>query len=110
RWEAPGQGLVKEKTMTRSSVLSGMLAVLLACGGCASMAGPAGPGNTLDRIKASKTVTLGYRESSTPFSFAGPDGKPLGYSIDFCDRVVTDLRRDLQLPDLAVKWVPVTVE
>ena len=99
--------------MTRSTILSGVLLALLTCSGCASMAGtatPAAPASTLDRIKASKTVTFGYRQSSAPFSFVGPDGKAIGYSIDLCNRVAADLRRDLQLPDLGVKWVPVTVE
>jgi glutamate/aspartate transport system substrate-binding protein len=62
------------------------------------------------RIKATKTVTFGYRDSSVPFSFMGTDQKPAGYSVDLCNRVADDLKRDLQMPDLAVKWAPVTVE
>jgi ABC-type amino acid transport substrate-binding protein len=87
-----------------------VLVALLTSSGCASMQAPAGPGGTLERIKAAKAVTFGYRESSVPFSFVGTDGKPAGYSVDICNRVAADLRRDLQLPDLSVKWVPVTVE
>jgi glutamate/aspartate transport system substrate-binding protein len=96
----------------RTHALVGLLATLLACGGCAST--PAGQGSaaggTLDRIKATKTINLGYRDSSVPFSFMGPDQKPTGYSIDLCTRVADDLKRDLQVPDLAVKWTLVTVE
>jgi len=96
----------------RAYALVGLLAILLAAGGCASM--PAGQGgaagSTLDRIKATKTINLGYRDSSVPFSFMGPDQKPTGYSVDLCNRVADDLKRDLQLPDLAVKWTMVTVE
>jgi ABC-type amino acid transport substrate-binding protein len=80
---------------------------LIGCTGCASS--EALSGGTLDRIKASKTVTFGYRQSSVPFSFARED-KPAGYSVDLCNRVAADLKRDLQLPDLDVKWVAVTVE
>jgi len=65
---------------------------------------------TLDRIKATKTLNLGYRDSSVPFSFVGQDQKPSGYSVDLCTRVADDLKRDLGLPDLAVKWTLVTVE
>jgi glutamate/aspartate transport system substrate-binding protein len=93
--------------------LVGMLVVLIAAGGCAStQGGQAGPGTTatLDRIKATKTVTFGYRDSSVPFSFMGSDQKPAGYSVDLCNRVADDLKRDLQMPDLAVKWALVTVE
>src|SRR4029450_3888558 len=95
------------------SPLCGLLPILLASSGCAStQGGQAGPGTgaTLDRIKATKTVTFGYRDSSVPFSFMGPDQKPAGYSVDLCNRVADDLKRDLQMPDLAVKWALVTVE
>ena len=33
---------------------------------------------TLDKIKDSGTIHLGYRETSRPFSFVGSDGKPAG--------------------------------
>jgi len=44
---------------------------------------------TLKKIKDSGTITIGYREQSVPFSFRGNDGKPSGYSIDLCQRIVT---------------------
>ena len=34
------------------------------------------PQSTLDKIKATKTISLGYRESSFPFSHIGEDKKP----------------------------------
>ncbi len=77
--------------------------------GCASM-GPGTPSSTLEKIKATKTIALGYRDSSVPFSYAGPTKEPMGYSVDLCTRVVEDLRRELKLPDLQPKWVPVSVE
>ena len=99
--------------MTMRAVI-GMLAVLLAAAGCASTSTGGGSGaaasGTLDRIKATKTLNLGYRDSSVPFSFVGTDQKPTGYSVELCQRVADDLKRDLQMPDLAVKWTPVTVE
>jgi glutamate/aspartate transport system substrate-binding protein len=76
------------------------------------LAGPV-PGaeldGTLKKIKATNTITLGYRGSSAPFSFEGDDGKPAGYSVDLCTRVVADIGRELALPALQVKWVKVTV-
>jgi len=98
--------------MTMRSVI-GMLVVLLATAGCASTSTGGGTGaasGTLDRIKATKTLNLGYRDSSVPFSFVGTDQKPTGYSVELCQRVADDLKRDLQIPDLAVKWTLVTVE
>jgi len=100
--------------MTMRTVI-GMLVVLLATAGCASTSTGGGTGTgaasgTLDRIRATKTLNLGYRDSSVPFSFVGTDQKPTGYSVELCQRVADDLKRDLQMPDLAVKWTLVTVE
>ena len=96
--------------MTRSPALSTILVALLLSAGCASTGGAGGGTGTLDRIRASKSITLGYRQSSVPFSSVGPDGKPVGYSIDLCTQVASDIGRELQIPDLAMKWVPVSVE
>ena len=65
---------------------------------------------TLKKIKDTKTLVMGYRESSPPFSFIGPDQKPAGYSVDLCIRIATAVQRDLGLADLQIKWVPVTVD
>lgn len=96
--------------MTRSSVRSTLLVALLLSAGCASMSATDGGKGTLDRIKASKSIALGYRQSSVPFSAVGADGKPVGYSIDLCTQVAKDIGRDLGIADLAIKWVPVSVE
>jgi ABC-type amino acid transport substrate-binding protein len=77
------------------------------------LAAPAGAQDlqgTLKKIKDSGTITIGYREQSLPFSFKGDDGKPTGYSIDLCQRIVTGVQQQLKLSKLDVKWVPVTPE
>jgi ABC-type amino acid transport substrate-binding protein len=63
---------------------------------------------TLKKIKDSGTIVIGYREQSLPFSFRGDDGKPTGYSIDLCQRIVTGIQQQLKLAKLDIKWVPVT--
>src|SRR5687767_13870838 len=68
------------------------------------------PEGTLKKIKRTNTITLGHRESSRPFSFVGDDGKPAGYSVDLCTRVVSGVGKELALPNLQVKWVKLTVE
>src|ERR1700752_1764146 len=65
---------------------------------------------TLKKIKTTNTITLGYRDSSRPFSFVGDDGKPAGYSVDLCTRVAAGVGKELALPSLQIKWVKVTVE
>jgi ABC-type amino acid transport substrate-binding protein len=66
--------------------------------------------STLDKIKTTKTISLGYRESSLPFSYISEDKKPAGYSVDLCTRVAAGVQQQLGLADLATKWVVVTPE
>ena len=65
---------------------------------------------TLDKIKASKSIGLGYRESSIPFSYIGDDNQPWGYSVDLCIKVVAAIVRQLGVDELQLAWVPVTPE
>jgi len=61
----------------------------------------------LDRIKERGTVNMGHREASVPFAYI-KDGKVQGYSIDLCDKFVEAIKKELGMPDLKVKLVPVT--
>jgi ABC-type amino acid transport substrate-binding protein len=65
---------------------------------------------TLDKIKTTRTITMGYRESSFPFSFVGEDKKPTGYSVDLCMHVAAGVQQQLGLADLPIKWMVVTPE
>lgn len=65
-------------------------------------------GGTLDRIKASGTIALGYREASVPFSYVGENREPSGYSVELCTKVAAAIRNELKLADLKIRWVPVT--
>lgn len=76
-----------------------------------TLAGPAAGQEirpTLDKIKETGVIQLGYRETSRPFSFLGSDGQPAGFSIDLCLQVAGALRESLKLPGLKVAWVTVT--
>ena len=64
--------------------------------------------DTLKKIRDSKTITLGYRTDTPPFSFAGTDGQPAGYSVDLCKRVVASLEGAMKGTTIATKWVPLT--
>ncbi|MCE2678839.1 MAG: transporter substrate-binding domain-containing protein [Burkholderiales bacterium] len=63
---------------------------------------------TLKKVKELKTITLGHRESSVPFSFLDDKQQPVGYSMDLCDKVVSALKAELKIPDLKVIMQPVT--
>ncbi|MFB3917180.1 MAG: glutamate/aspartate ABC transporter substrate-binding protein [Terriglobales bacterium] len=65
---------------------------------------------TLKKIKDSGTITLGHRESSIPFSYYDQNQKVVGYSHEFALKVVDALKRDLKLPNLQVRLIPVTPE
>jgi len=65
---------------------------------------------TLKKIKDSKTVTLGYRESSIPFSYVNKVGEPIGYSIDLCNAVVDEVSKELEGVEIAVNYKKVTAE
>jgi len=63
---------------------------------------------TLKKIKDSGTITLGIRESSIPFSYLDDSQKPIGYSIDLCNKVVDSVKKKLKMPNLKVQMNPVT--
>ncbi len=63
---------------------------------------------TLDTVKRTGTLKLGYRENSPPFSFLSSDGKPSGYSIELCQKVAKDIATELKLQSLETKWIPVS--
>ncbi len=65
---------------------------------------------TLKKIKDSKAVTLGFRQSSIPFSYLNKPGDPIGYSIDLCKAVVEEISSELEGIELAVQHKPVTSE
>jgi ABC-type amino acid transport substrate-binding protein len=64
---------------------------------------------TLKKIKDSSTLTLGYLTSAPPFSFPGPDKRPVGYSVDLCTQIASSLQKQLGV-NLKLNWVPVTTE
>ena len=64
---------------------------------------------TLQRIRDSKSINIGYRTDAAPFS-SDSEGKPTGYSVELCKRVVGSQEQQLKIPSIAVKWVPTTVQ
>jgi len=63
---------------------------------------------TLKKIKETGTVTLGVRDSSSPFSYLDDKQQYVGYSIDLCMVAVKQIQKDLGLTKVNVKMVPVT--
>ena len=63
---------------------------------------------TLDKIAASGTIYLGYREAALPFSYLNGQDAPRGYSIELCQHVVEAVKRRLGRTQLNVVYVPVS--
>jgi glutamate/aspartate transport system substrate-binding protein len=87
-----------------------LVAVGLACS-LAGVGAPAlaqGPAGTLEKIKQTKTISLGHRESSVPFSYYDDKQQVVGYSHEIMLDVVAAVKKELKLPDLQVKLTPVT--
>jgi ABC-type amino acid transport substrate-binding protein len=56
----------------------------------------------VDRIKKTGVLRVGYVPFNKPFAFPGPDGQPVGFSIDLCMRIADKLGPALGLAN-AVK-------
>ena len=63
---------------------------------------------TLKKIQETGSITLGYRESSVPFSYLDAEGKPTGYAFLVCKAVADAAQKTLGLEKLDVKYQAVT--
>jgi glutamate/aspartate transport system substrate-binding protein len=64
-------------------------------------------GDTLAKIKASGSVSLGVRESSG-LGYTLGNGKYVGFHTEMGERVLADIQKQLGLPKLNVTYQPVT--
>ena len=69
-----------------------------------------GTASTLDRVKQSGKLTLGYRTDAPPFSYRDESGKATGYSVVLCQKIAEQVKAELKLPNLTVDWITVTTE
>ena len=63
---------------------------------------------TLDKVKASGTITVAYRESSIPFSYLDDKAEPTGFGWEICQRIVDEVKKATGRSDLKVQTQPVT--
>lgn len=59
----------------------------------------------LDRIKATKTLTITFSPNSFPISFKDEEGNANGYSVDLCRRIAAALQLQLGLDKLHIAWL-----
>ena len=73
----------------------------------ALLGGVAAQADTLDKVKASGTVTMGVRDSSGALSFTLGEGKYAGFHIEICQRILANLEK-AAAKKLEVKYLSVT--
>jgi glutamate/aspartate transport system substrate-binding protein len=85
-----------------------MMGLVLTAAFCAAQADAEGLTGTLKKIRETGVVTIGYRDSSIPFSYLDDNQKPIGFAIDICLKIVDAVKKELNLDKLAVEFNPVT--
>ena len=75
---------------------------------CLCVGAQAQEADTLGKVRSSGVITLGYRESSIPFSYLGGDGQPTGFGWEICGKVVEEVKRVTGRTDLKVEKQSVT--
>lgn len=61
---------------------------------------------TLEQIKKTGKVRIGYRQALPPMSFTSEEGTPLGYSVDLCKNIVKQIEKNLD-KKIETVWIPV---
>jgi polar amino acid transport system substrate-binding protein len=82
-----------------------LTALLLAVTGLSSLSGQA---DTLQRIRSSQTLNLGFVPGDAPFS-AGSAEQPSGYAIELCGLMAEQLQQQLGLSHLQLHYQQLTV-
>ena len=75
-----------------------------------ALAPAASAAQTLDRLRDRHAITFAYRDGALPFSFAGRDKQPRGYSVELCEHIARAIQRQLGLAALDVKWIAVDAD
>ena len=65
---------------------------------------------TLDRIRATGTITFGYRDGAAPFSARQRNGQIRGYSVELCEKIAAAVGRSLGIPRIEIVWKAVDSE
>lgn len=63
--------------------------------------------DTIAKVKASGSVTMGVRDSSGALSYTLGDGKYVGYHVEICQRILANLEKAVG-KKLDIKYLPVT--
>lgn len=86
------------------------LRIAATCLALAALSVAAAPADspTLRKIEETGVITFGYRTESPPFAYLDAKRRPIGYSVDICERIVEATRKALGMPELEVRRVVVS--
>lgn len=65
---------------------------------------------TLDKVRKTGVLTLGYIDGAAPFSFVDGNGEPQGYSVELCRAVADGVAAQLKRTGLKTRWVKLTIQ
>ena len=85
-----------------------MLGTMIAVAVCTTQAGAQELTGTLKKIKDTGAITIGFRDSSVPFSYLDDNQKPVGFAMDICYKIVDAVKKELKNDKIEVKLNPVT--
>lgn len=86
--------------MRVKSIVVAMVAAVCASAGMAQVTA-----DSWDKIKDSKSITIGFRPDGLPFSYITNDPqRPVGYAIDICRALVAKLQQSMGLAQLDIKY------
>ena len=84
---------------------------LIALGLMCALAVPAvAQTGTLEKIRKTGTITMGYIDGGAPFSSKDANGQPQGYSVDLCREIASGIRSQLKLASMETRWVELTIQ
>lgn len=63
--------------------------------------------DTLDQIRETGKLRIGFRTAEPPMSFVDQNGQAVGYSIEICMRIAKAVQTKLQIPNLKVELLAV---
>lgn len=86
------------------------LRILLLASALVAAVPAAAQSGTLERIRQKAAITLGYLDGAAPFSSAGADAQPQGYSVDLCREIARGIQAQLRLTTLEIRWQQLTVQ
>ena len=85
-----------------------MAGLVIGAAFCAAQANAEELTGTLKKVKETGAITIGYRDSSIPFSYLDDNQRPIGFAIDICLSIVDAVKKELKLDKLNVEFNPVT--